>query len=100
MSLYSSVNLYRTIPSGIVLSQGNVKIVIPKDQISLVYLDRGKTRYSSWLYSSNLDQIMKVADEDMTITLEFDKDLLFTTTPEFIPQIEYFKEVLLGLPLN
>ena len=100
LSLYSNADLYRTVPEQIRITSGEGEIVIPGDQIALVYLDRGKTRYSSWFYSDYLDKIMRVTDTEMFMTLEFDNDLLFTSTPEFIPQIEYFQEVLLGMPLK
>lgn len=100
LSLYSIANLYRTVPKRIVLSSDNIEIVIPPEQISLVYLDRGKTRYSSWLYSDSLDQLFLSITTKLNITLEFDTDLVFTSSAEFIPQIEYYHDVLLGISPN
>ncbi len=97
-SLYSMTNLYRTVPDGIQLSAGQVEIFVPSKQISLVYLDRGKTRYSSWLFSSDVEKLMAAASESMVVILAMDKDIIFESSPEFIPQIEYFQEVLLGIP--
>ncbi len=100
LSLYSSVDLYRTVPKRIILSANGVEVIIPSEQISLVYLDRGKTRYSSWLYSNSLDQLFRTITTKLNITLEFDDDLVFISRDKFIPQIEYYQEVLLGISLQ
>ncbi len=100
ISLYSSSNLYRTVPQEIRISSEQIEIVIPSEQISLVYLDKGKTRYSSWMYSELVDHLMRYSSSNLAITLVFDSELVFKSSSDFIPQIQYFKEVILGIPIK
>ena len=100
MSLYSEGSRYRSVPEEIRLSAGNVNIAIPSEQISLVYLDQGKVRYSSWLYSAAAEELMAEASGGVVMTLVLDKELSFASSEDFVHHVEYFQEVLLGIPQN
>lgn len=99
-SLFYEKTLYQSVPQQVAISVGDVEIIIPKDQISIIFIDKGFTRYSCTFPSHQLELLMKAAtDTGVQINLSYiNKDRLdFLSPKEFYSHIQYFQEVILGI---
>lgn len=99
-SILSDSNLFRKIPNKIVLSNGFESLEIPKEQVSLVFIDKGRTRYSAWMNSKDIADLMVSTQQQLDIKIDFDQEYIFNSNKTFIPHIQYFKEVILGVALE
>lgn len=97
-TLSSKSEFFRKVPSKIVISSNNEYIEIPEEHISLIYIDKGKTRYTSWLASTDLDKLIIESTDELLIEIYINnKTNSFTSKESFIPHIHYYKEVILGI---
>ncbi len=100
-SLFYTSGLFRTVPRQIALTAGSEKIIIPSEQIEIIYRDRGKTRYTAWLTSPEAESFIKGASVNQPkLSLEYDKAYDFYPDETFNQHIDYFLEVILGLPAS
>ncbi len=96
-TVYSKTILFRDIPNDFTIDSGSYKLAIPKENIKLVYIDQGKSRYSAWLYSDETDNLFTSSDNIFEISFSSNKPYIFTSTSFFITHIKYYKEVILGI---
>lgn len=99
-SLKYTETLYQSIPEKVMIVTNGFQVLIPREQISIVYVDHKITRFTMWLYSSELELLMKHADEEgmeLIITMGGHDDLQFNSPADFDNHIAYFKEVVLGI---
>lgn len=97
-SLYTEDNLYRKPLVSLALMAGEKRIELSPEGIELIYYDRGKARYTSWLPSSEMLEVMReaVLFGKAHVELRFeDEAILFSSPATFFPHISYFAEVLL-----
>ncbi len=94
-TILSEVRTFRSIPASLVLRSGSEELVVPSERISLVYLDRGKTRYSSWLPSVMMEKFISGVEEGAEISVQFDDEqLIFRSGRRFPDHVSYFREVI------
>ncbi len=100
-SLFYTSGLFRTVPEQITLTAGSERIIIPSDNIEIIYRDRGKTRYTAWLTSPEAERFFCGASvQQPEMTLNFGQDYDFYPDESFDAHIDYFLEVILGLPVS
>lgn len=92
--------LFRERPDHILLSANNIEILIPSNHIRLIYIDKGRTRYSTWIPSLKMDELMRNAEDNISMSFKLKSDYRFRSPRGFKLHIEYFKQVLLGIDLT
>lgn len=98
-TLYSTDKTFNAIPTLILLQAGSFEYIIPSEQIRIIYIDQGKTRYSLWLPSAQMRQFMAKAMGGADILIQFKEEYHFSFSSEFRPHVTYFKDVILGSEL-
>lgn len=98
-TLSSKKQLFRETPDHLLLSSNNFDILIPREHIRLIYMDRGKTRYSAWIPSSKMNELIINTVDEIYISFNLKSDHKFSSPKSFDAHIDYYKEVLLGLDL-
>lgn len=96
-TISSKNRLFRDIPKSITLSSENYSFNVPSENVKIIYIDKGKSRYSLWFYSEKTDELFRNADEKITISFEMNENYSLESTPGFTEHINYFKEVILGI---
>lgn len=96
-TISSKKRLFRDVPKAVTISSENYSFIVPKENLKIIYIDKGKSRYSLWFYSEQTDELFRNADDKISITIHMDKDYLLDSTADFAEHIDYFKEVILGI---
>lgn len=94
-TLYSERETFKKIPDRLVIRASGNQLIVPSEQIGIIYVDRGKTRFTSWISSEELRKLWSSADDrGLEIRVLLDKELQFSSTLSFQDHILYFQEVL------
>ena len=94
-SLYSQDKTIKQIPREIMLLMDSSEILIPKEHIEIIYVDREKTRYSAWLPSESfLALVGGTEDNTLEMRLYLDRAYSFLSGPSFRPHLDYIRDVL------
>lgn len=96
-TISSKKRLFRDIPKAVTISSDNYSFIVPEENIKIIYIDKGKSRYSLWFYSEQTDELFKNANDKITISFEMNEKYLLESSPSFNDHINYFKEVILGI---
>lgn len=96
-TLHSKSTLFRDKPENFKLYNEHYSIVIPKENIEIIYIDKDKTRYTSKIKTSDLNSLFKTSDYIINISFNIEKDYLLQSSKQFKEHIIYYKKVILGI---
>ncbi|MBN2617646.1 MAG: hypothetical protein JXR64_04965 [Spirochaetales bacterium] len=100
-TLYSDSTFFRTVPTSIVISSANKKIEINDDQVNIIFIDKGKTRYTAVIESEVFDEIIRYSSDTLYLDIIINSiHYNLQSNKTFLPHINYYKEVILGEPIE
>lgn len=99
-TLHSKSTLFRDIPRNFSLHNEHFSIIIPKENIEIIYIDKDKTRYTSKIDTSDLNTLFRTSEQSINISFNIEKDYFLESSKQFEDHIIYYKEVILGIKIK
>jgi len=94
-TLYSDTLTIKEVPEYILLTMDSTEVLIPEEHIEIIYVDQNKTRFTSWLTSEEMEILLSGEGNQLNLDLKWNQTYHFISTQKWLPQLEYFRDVLL-----